>query len=463
MIDDINNIRRAGLSNKILEMFSGDLDKEPIQKAKRIEEVTVHKNNKTFKRKQLVGSSKEESVKESTKDKPSLASSKVKETDVDKLKKYVKYGTDEKMVAMAREELKKRGVKIREPQWYDEINQKYQIKTLPINVDKSKVTFANNDDPHSSWIMKWKDPKTGADKYSYSKEHDMRKSKVKFTRAVSLPDNFLSDVSDKASELMKDKDAKKQQAGMVLFIMSNTGLRVGDVKHLDKTGNEGVTTLSAKSVSVSGNTVNFDFIGKSTHRNVSSITDKQLATKMSLILKDKKPADMVFPDVSRTSVMDTFRDDFGYKHNVLKDIRTMVACTTAVNSLYGKNPPPPLPEDAKKARKLIADRLKDCFETVSNKLNNSPTMAKNSYINPIILNDWLVKVGGDDIIKAVHEAISIPTLKEISKRTTEYKLDKELSEDDYYDDDADDETYYMPEWMQKLFNEAGYLSDEDYY
>lgn len=440
-----------------------DVDTE-LEKAKHIEEVKVTRNGKTFNRKQLVGQVDEERfVKKDgkkSKDEPTdgvkLAQDHVEKTDVEKLQQYVKFGTDQKLKNIAIDELKRRGVKVREPQWYDEINAKYKIKTLPINVPKAKVEFSERDDPHSGWIMKWKDPKTGVDKYAYSAEYANRRSKVKFKRAVSLPDNFLSDIQEKAQKLIGDKNASKHQAGLVLTIMSKTGLRVGDTAHLDKTGNEGVTTLSVKSVQVKGDTVHFDFIGKSHHRNITSITDKDLAKEMSKQMKGKKPDDMIFPDVSRQYIMNTFRDDMGYKNNVLKDIRTMVACTTAIDTLYGTTPPAPMPEENKAARKLIEKRLKDCFEIVSNKLNNSPTMAKNSYINPVILHDWLNVVGGTDIVKAVHEPTLIPSLQEIADRNQDVtELPTGIYESNYTEkeDEVDDITYPMPKWMEELFEE----------
>lgn len=478
-MEDINKIREEGrktTSERIYESLmdgdkSDELEKSSIQpqkhgSGKHIAMIDVNRGGKTFKRKQLVGFSDEDRFYKQGKTTKTTTTSKtgnrVKPEPNDKgstgnidekrLMAVAKNAKNHEMQKKANQALKAKGKKVREAQWYDGIQAQYGLKTMPVGIPKSKVEFANRADVHSGWFMRWKDPKTGADKYSYTREYDNMRAMVKFDRVGRLPDTFLGDLSEKSEALMTEKDGKKQQEGAVLYIMAKTGLRVGDIRHKDKTGNEGLTTLSAKSISVKGDTITLDFIGKSTHRNIAVIRDKKLATYLNKQLEGKNPDDLAFPDTSRASVLSTYKNDFGHKDSTVKDVRTVVACAEAIDALYGNTPPPPLPEDNKKARKLINDRLKACFETVSAKLNNSPKMAESSYVNPVIINHWMDKIGGVSIMKAKTDGLELPSIKEIASSMKAKMPDHP----DTYIDDAEDETdvmYAMPAWMTDLFEE----------
>lgn len=56
-------------------------------------------------------------------------------------------------------------------------------------------------------------------------------------------------------------------------------------------------------------------------------------------------------------------------------------------------PPPPVPEKDTEIKKLVKKKLKNVFEQVSMKLNNTPAMAKSSYVDPHIIQNWLKNLG----------------------------------------------------------------------
>lgn len=461
-MEELDKIRKAEqdrLSNKISDMFDKAQPQPQGGKygvGKKTVMVDVTRGGKTFKRRQQVGFTDESRFlgtggKKTKQEDKEGRSTGLGGISTSQLKNIANNADTINARKIANAELKKRGEKVREIQWYDEDHMKYNLKPLPVGVDKKNVEYNTLDDIHSGWYMRWKDPKTGVDKYSYTAEHSRRKALAKFDRVSSLPDTFLTDLSEKAGKLMESK--KNQQEGMVLYIMSKTGLRIGDERHLNKTGNEGLTTLSVGSVKVKGDTVTLDFIGKSTHRNVSTIQDARLAKAIKKQMAGKKQGDRLFPDASRASTIKIFKDDFGYKDWTVKDVRTFVAGTEAIQALYGSTPPPPLPENNKEARKLIANRLKSAFETVSNKLNNSPKMAESSYVNPIIIEHWMDKIGGNKIVKAGDADTGIPTISEIAKDIT---IIPPINPEAYIDDepeDDDDITYNMPSWMSNLLSE----------
>ncbi len=424
--------------------------KSKYGEGKKVVPVTVVRGGKTFKRRQLVGFSGDDRFLSKDEVKETKQVVDVKSKSVKDLQKML-LSQSPTEAELALKELKLRAKNA--PKWYSPHHSKYNIKPLPVGIKQADVEINTLQDVHSGWYMKWKDQKTGADKYAYTSEYYKRQSIVKFSRVAKLPDTFLSDLSSKAVDYIASGDRGKIDSGIALYIMAKTGLRVGNESHKDKTGNEGLTTLSNKSVTVSGDTVTLSFIGKSNHRNLSVIRDKFLADVITSQKTDKNDDDPLFPDTDYQKVVGVFKKDFGYDGFTVKDVRTFVACSEAIHSLYSSTPPPPLPENNKEARKLIATRLKYCFETVSRKLNNTPKMAESSYVNPIIVDDWMKKIGGDLIMKAVIDANSVPTISQIWDRSG---LSEPVNPDLYLnddDEDGEDVLYGLPNWMNELLSE----------
>jgi hypothetical protein len=80
-------------------------------------------------------------------------------------------------------------------------------------------------------------------------------------------------------------------------------------------------------------------------------------------------------------------------------MRTFVATDMARKILFeDKNPPPPLPEKKSGIKKLIQSKLMNVYKTVSEQLNNSPTMAKNSYVHPKVVEQWLKQLNVEGLV-----------------------------------------------------------------
>lgn len=391
---------------------------------------------------------------------------------VEQLKAAISTSKDPKVVEAAKRELSGRGVDhsqsqkkeesqggqpagktgagkdIKSPTWYGELNKQHRISPLPINIPQAEVEVYNGKDLDSHYIMKWKDPKSGIMQHAYTAKFHAKNAEIKWKRTSKLGGNkFLNDVHTKALAMMKSKDDKKSQVGAVLAIIAKTGLRVGSSSAFAKTGNQGVTTLKVESIKIDNDKVSFDFIGKSHKRNVTSIDDKELGDYLFNRMGAKEGSDALF-DISRNDVINTFRNEFGYKNANIKDIRTVFACESAESFLFDKKPPPPVPKNQRAQDKLIKAILKECYNDVSTKLNNTPAMAQKSYINPNVVSKWLDSVGGQ-----VRKAEDVVT-------------DDELDETDAYlesdEDEIDDESYPLPEWWTEDEKRMGMIVEKEH-
>ena len=65
---------------------------------------------------------------------------------------------------------------------------------------------------------------------------------------------------------MGSKDAKVRRISTVCWLIYRTAMRVGDEKDPDEADTVGATTLRKEHIKLSGNAIEFDFLGKDSVR-----------------------------------------------------------------------------------------------------------------------------------------------------------------------------------------------------
>lgn len=418
-------------ANKLKVAKKEDIEGNDVEKGKHYEMVTVNKEGKTFQRRQLVGS--DELPNEQTK----KLGTKLKEQS-------------KRLSLKPKVEHQKRE---RTPQWYDKYVEKYgKMRGLPIGIDEKNVTInKNSKDPHTQWLMKYTDKK-GIKKTVYTEEFMKRNAEKKWARIKNISDKQIDLLKSQPIKMLDKKDIseKDKQALACIAIIANTGLRPGSRVGFAKTKNRGVSTLSPDNVTVKGDTISFDFIGKSYQQNLSTIKDKKLADYVSKLKKQRSKEQFLF-DLDRKNLIDTFRDTLGFKGLKLKDMRTYVATDLARKVLVESQlPPPPLDENPKKNKRNLQKKLTTVFETVSQKLNNTPAMAKNSYVHPAIIDAYIISVGmkKEDLEKAEDETKKSFTMDDVKKLTNHQAKDHSLDVNEDEEEDLD-LTYPLPSWWDE--------------
>lgn len=393
-----------------------DIHDNEIEKGKRTELVTVHGKTKTFTRRQVVGTNEEEKSKE----KPKKA---------------------------------KQEKAPRKPQWYD----KYlpmNLNRLPVGIPENKVTIWEGD-TKNHWVMSWYDEKQGRNQFAYTREFLQRNAENKWAKIKSIKSSQIDLIRKQTTKyLVKTEDDKKKQAAAIIHIISVTGLRPGDKMLFKRTKNRGVSTLSPDNIEIKGSKVKFNFIGKSYQENNAEIDNKEVADYLKKLKKERKGEEFLF-DVDKKGIMNTFREELGFKGLKLKDMRTYVATDEARKILQSnKLPPPPVPEGGKGMKKLLQDKLKTCFELVSQKLNNTPAMAKSSYIHPAVIEDFIVGLGfkKEDILKKSEEEEVVEKdkmLDGIISKTERYGKKTYAQEVSEEEDEDLDITFPLPTWWSE--------------
>jgi hypothetical protein len=150
-------------------------------------------------------------------------------------------------------------------------------------------------------------------------------------------DEALGKIHDLATGLKGDwqdeaKSTRERDSAAINTIIMMTGKRRGQLDNYRRTGNRGITTLHAGDVTIDGDQIKFDFIGKNGARNTASIQDEALASYLGSRKEGKEEGERLF-DASDTSVDKALADNNSPTPKP-KDWRTLVS-TARAQQVYG--------------------------------------------------------------------------------------------------------------------------------
>jgi DNA topoisomerase-1 len=226
-----------------------------------------------------------------------------------------------------------------------------------------------NPDPHADLQVTGFDSK-GRKQYIYSATAANRNSAAKFARIK----NFTNDYDGIMNRIKGDMvHGAHSEEARVLYLISQTGFRVGGASD---TGADkqafGATTLLKSHVTVEGNKTTFNFVGKKGVVQNHTIEDPVIAG----MFKGKRDGRLF--NTTDAKVRD-------YLHSItphykVKDFRTYVATGTALQVMATMSKP--------SSKSAYDKAVKQVSTVVSQKLGNTPAMAKGSYIDPAVWGSW---------------------------------------------------------------------------
>jgi DNA topoisomerase-1 len=216
--------------------------------------------------------------------------------------------------------------------------------------------------------------KAGRVQRRYSAEHSDAATVAKFTRLREFHAGLPS--MQKAFERDAAGNGKNRDHAAALRLIHATGFRPGsDADTRAKTKAYGATTLRKEHVSVKGDAVHFDFIGKEGVRQQHSLKNAAIARDVKARLASRR--DRLF-DTNDAKLRD-------YLHSIdgefkVKDFRTWRGTATAQAEVR-KMHVPRGEKDRAKAKLQVAT-------VVSKVLGNRPQQALKSYIDPHVFQSW---------------------------------------------------------------------------
>jgi DNA topoisomerase I len=238
---------------------------------------------------------------------------------------------------------------------------------------------------------------TGVDKakrlqYIYNPKFRARQEKEKFERILRFA-RALPKMRETTAKHLRhaNLDREKVLAAIVQF-MDRAYFRVGNEVYARENQSYGLTTIRSKHTKVRGDTIVFDFIGKSGQQQIKRIKDKKLARIVKQL--DKLPGYEIFKyydeqgdlrGVDSSDVNEYIKEVMGEEFSA-KDFRTwggtLLAAAELANAERARN--------VREREKVVTQ----CVVRVAARLGNTPAIARASYIDPRIINAY---VDGDDL------------------------------------------------------------------
>jgi len=209
--------------------------------------------------------------------------------------------------------------------------------------------------------------------YKYSAKHVGNSSIDKFDRVR----NFSKDMSAIRRGIDKGLNDGDPRA-FLLELENRTAIRAGSYKDFKaKQKAYGLTTLQNEHLTIKGDKIILNFTAKEGIPVNYEVKDQMLASWLSSRKAATKVGDPLFKDIPADKLNGYIKELSGGKKYTIKDFRTYHGTRIAyeeIKKYAGQD------LITKKKKKIV----KEVSEKVSMFLKNTPTMAKNSYIDPMV-------------------------------------------------------------------------------
>jgi DNA topoisomerase-1 len=224
----------------------------------------------------------------------------------------------------------------------------------------------------------------------YSAEHKKKALKKKFCSLLDFSKVLPTINADIDKYLKDEKYTMNKIISIILKIVIRCGFRLGNLKYQKLYNSFGISTILKSHISMKGQEMHIDFIGKKGVLNDCIVTDKGLIAEMHKLIVKKKPKDHVF----------TYEDDDGdswvikaieinkWLQSYHASISSKAFRTHSVNILfieYMRNGPDPVKLSKIQRKKMVVDAMK----VIAYQVNNTPAISKKDYLHIDLLNLYM--------------------------------------------------------------------------
>ena len=226
--------------------------------------------------------------------------------------------------------------------------------------------------------------------YCYHEAHVRRREERKYTRILHFAEAIPQMRRRVSADLRGQGLPREKVLACVLRILSTVFLRPGSEQYAAENGSFGIATLRHNHVRVKGDTVFFDFPGKSGKRQQRELRDRKVASVVRRLLAERPRGREVFwyrdetgefVDVRRRHINEYIKDVMGERFSA-KDFRTWAGTLICACALARAGVESGEPQTARKKKVVAA--VKETAEV----LGNTPAICRASYIYPAVLDSF---------------------------------------------------------------------------
>lgn len=250
-----------------------------------------------------------------------------------------------------------------------------------------------------AWTDVWISPNAGAKlqatgedaagrrQYLYHERYRAAQEREKFERLLRFGARLPALRSRLARDLRLGPYEQEWACALALRLVNKAWFRVGSDRHARASRTYGITTLTKRHVTLSGDEITFRFHGKNRRLVRHTLRNAALARELQALLELPGGARLFRFEregelVNLTGALlnqyigDRLGDGF-----TAKDFRTWGGTLVAARAL-GRHGPPEDDADAKRA-------LSSAMRKVAAELGNTPAVARASYVSPAVVEHYL--------------------------------------------------------------------------
>ena len=234
----------------------------------------------------------------------------------------------------------------------------------------------------------------GRKQYRYHPDWNAERGSGKFDRVVAFGRALPKLRRRVRSDLALPGFPRGKVCAIVLAVLAETLIRVGNDEYARSNGSFGLTTLRDRHVEfLRGGRARFRFRGKSGQAHAVALDDARLARLVRGC--QQLPGQLLFQyrddhgkrcPMTSTLVNDYLREAMGDAFTT-KDFRTY-AGTLAAFRLFARTPLPPGRRGRAPGESAYAAVEKDVVRQVAAALGNTPAVCRRAYIDPAVFEGW---------------------------------------------------------------------------
>jgi DNA topoisomerase-1 len=237
---------------------------------------------------------------------------------------------------------------------------------------------------HRAWVQAIGRDAKGRTQYLYHQKQVARRERNKLDRMV----RFIRALPKLRRAVARDLSSaglpRERVLAGIVRILGSCFLRPGGDVYATQNGSFGIATLRPRHVSVRGDTLRFDFVGKSSRRQMHEVKDRQVAKLVRELLRHPgevfkfRNGDGAMVDVKGQHINAYIQERMGERFTA-KDFRTWAGSLLAASALAR------MPAESRSSPAASRRAIAAAMREVAESLGNTPAVCRSSYVFPVVL------------------------------------------------------------------------------
>lgn len=229
----------------------------------------------------------------------------------------------------------------------------------------------------------------GRKQYIYNPKFRQKQEQKKFDRIIEFAEQLERMRRVTGQHMRKRKPTREKVLATMVRLLESAFFRPGSDFYTKQNKSYGLTTMRSKHLEINGDELIFTYRGKSGKDQEKHITDAKLAKIVKEI--DEMPGYEIFKFVDENGIIQDVKSEHlnQYIREVMgeefsaKDFRTWSGTMIAAIALDE------LDVEEEKDQKTMDKNIRNAVIQVSEKLGNTPAVARSSYIDPRLIDKYI--------------------------------------------------------------------------